>query len=99
MAVVVTVTGAREDADIMQQSEKDRMKKGRQGRSGARNKPKRTMTTNAPLGASHTSPRGRRWEGDSGGQGRDQGTQRSDVSTEQLPASTRTSRGCLVGEG
>jgi hypothetical protein len=58
---------------------------------------------NAPLGA-HPPPgagggagvvRG----GHSGGRGSDQGGQRGDVSTERLPASTRTLRGCLIGEG
>jgi hypothetical protein len=49
----------------------------------------------------HTPPQGRGWcGGGSGGRGSDQGGQRGDVSTERLPASTRTLRGCLIiGEG
>jgi hypothetical protein len=37
--------------------------------------------------------------GGSAGHGRVQGRQHSDVSTARLPVSTRTLRGCLIGEG
>jgi hypothetical protein len=52
---------------------------------------------NAPLGA-HPPPQGG-GGGGSGGRGSDQGGQRGDVSTERLPASTRTRRGCQKGGG
>jgi hypothetical protein len=44
-----------------------------------------TMMTDAPLGAG----------GGSSGRGRDKGGQRSDVSTERLPASTRVREHCV----
>jgi hypothetical protein len=58
---------------------------------------------NAPLGAPPPPGAGGGGagvvRGGSGGRGSDQGGQRGDVSTERLPASTRTLRGCLIGEG
>jgi hypothetical protein len=65
------------------------------------------MMTNTPLGAHLPQGRGGGGGGagrcggggDSSGRGSDQGGQRGDVSTERLPASTRTLRGCIIGEG
>jgi hypothetical protein len=74
-------------------------RKAREEQHGARKTALRTNETMAPLGA-HTPP-GRGGGGGqcSGGQGRVQGRQHSGVSTARLPVSTRTLRGCLIGEG
>jgi hypothetical protein len=83
-------------------SERAGKRKAREKQHGARKKAKGTNETNAPLGAHPPPGRGGgrgRCGGGSGGQGRVQGRKHSDVSTARLPVSTRTLRGCLIGEG
>jgi hypothetical protein len=81
---------------------------GRQEKSNMERERKRKgpMRPMPPSGHTHTQGGGRGGgggggavRGGSGGQGRVQGRQHSDVSTARLPVSTRTLRGCLIGEG
>jgi hypothetical protein len=83
---------------------------GRQGRSNVKRERKRKgpMRLMPPSGHTHTPSEGGGGGGGGagagrggprGGQGRVQGRQHSDVSTARLPVSTRTLRGCLIGEG
>jgi hypothetical protein len=71
-----------------------------QQQQGARKKAKRTNATKPPPLGAHT-PTGGGERGGSGGQGQVQGGHHSDVSRSPpwLPVSTRTLRGCLIGEG